>query len=332
MPLTFRTTISLPQSPNPINYQTPLLLMGSCFAENIGQRLQQLKFPLQINPFGILYNPLSINQALQQLLHKKAFTPSDLHYHHEQWLSLAHHGRFAHSDQSLCLSQINLSLKQGAAQLKKAKWLILTFGTAFVYTWKETGKVVANCHKMPASNFNRKKIKESEMVRSLLPTLQAIKQINPNLQVLCTLSPIRHWKDGAVENQWSKATLLVAIHELIQTESYIHYFPAYEIMMDDLRDYRFYAEDLLHPNATAIQYIWEQFQESYLYEEETQTLLQKIQKMNQARQHRPRNPNSEAHQRFLQKQGQMVQQLQHQYPSLDFSKELRYFSSKEERK
>ncbi|MEZ4886347.1 MAG: GSCFA domain-containing protein [Chitinophagales bacterium] len=322
----FRTSIQVIPSPHKITYQNKCLFIGSCFTENIGNQMQSLKFPAMVNPFGILYNPMSLNACLQSLLAEKPFTINDLHYFNEQWHSWKHHGKFSNTDQNQCLQRINQELKRATDFLKQTDYLILTFGTSFVYKWKESGQIVANCHKIPQKQFDHYQVSVKDIVDTLVPTLQQIQEVNPKLQTIFTLSPIRHWKNGAIDNQLSKSTLLVAIHELKQKIENTHYFPAYEIMMDDLRDYRFYESDMLHPNTTAIDYIWEKFQTVY-FDDATEKLKGKIEKILNAKNHRPRNPKSQAHLFFLQRQLKLIEVLEIQYPFLDFETEKQYFSN-----
>ncbi|MGB1243362.1 MAG: GSCFA domain-containing protein [Chitinophagales bacterium] len=322
--MNFRTEINIPPSLQKITHRSKSLFIGSCFTENIGNQMQKLKFTSMVNPFGILYNPLSINTCLQRLLTKKPFTTKELHHFNEQWHSWEHHGRFSDSDPNQCLKDIHQEQNSASDFLKQADYLLLTLGTAFVYQWKESGQIVANCHKIPQKQFEHYRVSTSEIVNTLLPTLQQIQEINPQLQIIFTLSPIRHWKNGAIDNQISKASLLVAIHELKAKLKNAHYFPAYEIMMDDLRDYRFYESDMLHPTSMAIDYIWEKFQGVYLGEKTKQLMLQ-VKKILNAKNHRPRNPKSEAHQKFLQKQLRQIEALEKRHSFLNFEVEKRYF-------
>ncbi len=324
----FRTEINISPSLQKITYNNKSLFIGSCFTENIGNQMQKLKFPSMVNPFGILYNPLSINTCLQRLIAAKPYNSDELHHFNEQWHSWAHHGHFSHKNQNTCLQNINQELKTASIFLKQADFLLLTLGTAFVYQWKESGEIVANCHKIPQKQFDHYRISVKDIVEVLSPTLKQIQQLNPKLQIIFTLSPIRHWKNGAIDNQLSKATLLVAIHELKAKLKKVNYFPAYEIMMDDLRDYRFYESDMLHPTSTAIDYIWGKFQEAY-FDQQTGKLKERIEKILNAKNHRPRNPNSEAHQRFLQQQLKYIEGLENEYPLLDFEEEKGFFLNKE---
>ncbi len=327
--MSFRTIIEIPKAPKPINYEHKLLMLGSCFTENIGRLLQNAKFDVQINPYGILYNPLSISNSLNRLLAQELFTQKDLYYYEKEglWLSFAHHGRFSRPNATECLAAINKEFTSACRQLQQANYLVLTLGTAFVYKQQKNKELVANCHKMPASYFTHSRLLVPEIVAHLGSTIEAIQEVNPTIQILFTLSPIRHWKNGAVDNQVSKASLLVAIHELCSQFNNTNYFPAYEIMMDDLRDYRFYEKDMLHPSSTAIAYIWQQFQNTWI-DEATHSLQKQIAKIQQAMQHRPRQPKREQYLQFLQQQLLQVTQLQTQYPHLNLKEEKIFFEEK----
>lgn len=325
----FRTAIApKPDADLQLTYEHRLLLIGSCFAENIGQRLEARKWQVKLNPFGIVYNPISIAESLQRLANPLPYTAADLFWHDHLWHSFDHHSRFAHADPQHCLQLIHSELTQAANHLAKAQMLVLTYGTAYVYTYKPTQKVVANCHKMPASVFEKRLCSVSEIVAATLPALQYLQQQYPQLHIVFTISPVRHWRDGAVENQLSKAHLCLALHELCAQLPQTHYFPAYELMMDDLRDYRFYAADMLHPNETAIEYIWQHFVQTYCAPE-AKKLMGDIETLLSAAQHRPRQPDSPAHAQFLQTYFQLATQLQHQYTYLDFAPEIAYFGSKQ---
>ena len=262
------TTIDIPKGPFGFGYEEPIMLMGSCFAENIGERLSDNQFKTDLNPFGTLYNPASVASALKRLLHPVPFTTTDLFQQDGVYHSFAHHSRFSSTSEADCLEQINNRLNDSATFLTKASRLIITFGTAYVYQLKSSGEVVTNCHKLPEKLFERSMLSVETITEEWQILLQQLWQHNPLLKVLFTVSPIRHWKDGAHGNQLSKATLLLAIDQLQQRfPKQIHYFPAYELMMDELRDYRFYADDMLHPSPLATDYIWERFKESLLTNE-----------------------------------------------------------------
>ncbi len=321
----FRTEIPPVRSPINIDHQQPVLCMGSCFAENIGHRLRQLKFPAFINPFGIVYNPVSIVQVLEKLLSEEHYTEADLFENLDLWHSFDHHGRFSHPDRATALIHINQSLADARRFLQRTDRLILTLGTAHVFVEKKTGRVVANCHKMPGQVFDRRRLSVEEVVRPLAVILQKLKSKFPALEVIATVSPVRHLRDGLVENQRSKATLLLGLEEICQTLPFVHYFPAYELLLDDLRDYRFYDQDLAHPSAAAVDYIWSYFAEAF-FSGETKALCKELSQLAAAAAHRPFHPTSPAHQSFLEKQLSIVKTLEARFPYLDFLAEKKAFN------
>jgi len=323
----FRTEITLPASAYPIAHAGKVVLLGSCFAQNMGQLLQDYKFNAVINPSGIVYNPESVAQTLQLLADNARFTQNDLHYYNEQWLSFAHHGSFSHANAGQCLHNINAALEQGSAALLQAQYLIITLGTAFVYRLKSNGQTVANCHKLPDAFFTRTRLTVPDVVAALQPVLSRLLQTNPQLRVILTVSPVRHWKDGAINNQLSKATLLVAAHELAQLfQGRADYFPAYELVMDDLRDYRFYQPDMLHPAPMAIEYIWQKFSDVY-FSAETRDLMHKIEKITKACRHTPFNPHAHTARQFALQQTTAIKQLLQQHAGLNFEEELQYLQT-----
>lgn len=313
----FRTTIHPTPSKNRIAYNTPALFLGSCFTENIGNVMIDHKFPVLINPFGVLYNPSSVRQCLEILLDKRNFNETDLYHFNDQWLSFYHDTEYSNSDKELCLDKINSSLNQARNQLKEAKYLVVTLGTAWVYQFKETEKIVSNCHKIPAKEFNRYKLSVEDIFVQWAKLLNRLEDYNPNLNVIFTVSPLRHWKDGAVQNQLSKSTLILAINHIMKLFDNVEYFPAYEIMMDDLRDYRFYSDDMLHPSSVAIDYIWEQFKSTY-FDDETNKILKEVNKVVQAEKHRPFNKDSEAFKKFTDNTQKKKQELKAKYPFIKF--------------
>ena len=318
----FRTPVHIDPFQQPIDHHRKGLLLGSCFTEHIGGLMQQAKLPVTINPFGILFNPASIASTLDRLSAPKPFLEQELIAHDDLWISLAHHGRFSSTDRSKTLADINQALVQGAEALKQADYLILTLGTAWVYLYKASGKIVANCHKLPASVFERRRLAPEEIVNALECALRPY--LN-NKQVILTVSPVRHAGDGLVENQRSKASLIVAAGELCERyPDSIHYFPAYEIVMDELRDYRFYQADMVHPSEVAIQYVWERFAASALTPA-CRALISQIAALQNAMGHRPINPHSEAHRKFRSRMKAKAELLQHAMPDLDFSSEITYF-------
>lgn len=247
------TRILLPKARFSFSYEDRVVMMGSCFAENIGRKLEENKFSVDINPFGTLYNPASVAEGLRMLLRPEYFTPGDLFQHEGIYHSFTHHSRFSAPSEEECLGHINSRLSESSDFLRKATRLVITLGTAFVYRLKSDGRIVSNCHKLPEKMFDRQRLSTQEIVEDWKPLLLALWEQNPALKILFTVSPIRHWKDGAHENQLSKATLLLATDALQKDyPDRIAYFPAYEILMDELRDYRFYADDMLHPSPLAM--------------------------------------------------------------------------------
>ncbi|MDR2765178.1 MAG: GSCFA domain-containing protein [Tannerella sp.] len=275
------------------------MLLGSCFAENIGKRLTDGKFNVDVNPFGILYNPASTAEAIKRLLQPEVWSEKDLFFHEGLYHSWAHHSRFSAVTPAQSLHKINERLRAAAEHLRQTDWLLVTFGTAYVYRLKETGQVVANCHKLPDRMFVRERLSVSQIVETWEELLARLWRIRPAMKMLFTVSPVRHWKDGAHENQLSKSILLLAIEQLqAQHPQQVLYFPAYELMMDELRDYRFYAEDMLHPSEVAVQYLWERFAETWLDAAARET-LEKVREIQQALNHRPLNPQNELYKQFL---------------------------------
>lgn len=300
----------------------PCLLLGSCFVENIGKRLEANKFEVDLNPFGTLYNPASIGEALRRLLHPKRFTRDDLFVHEGIYHSFSHHSRFSSPSANECLEEINDRLFRSTERLRQTERLIVTWGTAWIYRLKKTGKVVANCHKLPERLFDRERLTIEAIVTEWKELLLALWEQNPELKVLLTVSPIRHWKDGAHGNQLSKATLLLAADKLEKEfPEHIAYFPAYEIMMDELRDYRFYADDMLHPSERAIAFVWDKFAQ-HLFTNETKTILQEWATIQKALQHKPFHPESDAYKQFLLQTLLKMEQLTKKFPYFDLEKEI----------
>lgn len=319
--MNFTTVVTIPSANRQIQHQHQLLMLGSCFTENIGERLQNAKFKIDINPFGIQYNPMSIATALKHIINEKVYTENDLFQNEDRWHSIMHHSRFSSNTAEEAFKLINARIKTAAESLKKAEFLFITFGTAWVYELKSTSEIVSNCHKLPDNQFVRRRLSLSEIVQTYVELLKKIHDINPKLQIIFTVSPIRHWKDGAQENNVSKSILLLAIEELRQQFDIISYFPAYEIQMDELRDYRFYAEDMLHPNKVAIDYIWERFSNVY-FSQKTKDITSEMQKLKLALTHRPFNEAGEEFQNFCNKQIVKIEKYIKEYPFLNFEEEL----------
>ncbi|MEG0795292.1 MAG: GSCFA domain-containing protein [Odoribacter sp.] len=295
-----------------INYRSSILMIGSCFTENIGEKLAYFKFNIDLNPCGIVYNPFSVANVLQLLLAHKRLTGSDLLPNNGKWVSLLHHGRFSALQAADCLKNINERLELSAARLKTTNVLIITWGTSWVYRYKENGMIVSNCHKFPAAAFDRFRLTVAEIVEKYTELIARLKTLTPDLQILFTVSPVRHWKDGAHGNQLSKSVLLLAIDELVRKFDCVSYFPAYEIVMDELRDYRFYAEDMLHPSTRTIDYIWEKFGENYL-SKETEPLRKRIDKINKTLLHRSSDPDSPAALELQERLKKEIKEIEQEY-------------------
>ncbi len=302
----FRTEISTSPSLQPIGYNDRLLLIGSCFSEHITGKLQEALFRVESNPFGILYNPRSIADCLQLLLSgQTSLGENQIIRHQGLWHSWLHHGKFSQSDRKLFDESISRSIQQGRQALQDASVLIITFGTAWIYTYQ--GKTVSNCHKMPANLFERKKMSVEEIVQLWQPLTDKLQ--SQGKRVIFTVSPIRHIKDGLHENQLSKSTLLLAIEQLKAAE----YFPSYEIMMDDLRDYRFYADDMLHPSPVAVDYIWEHFCNTY-FTSDTQQQMRPLQQLYKDFAHKPLHTDSDEWLRFTADRERRLKETSTQYP------------------
>ncbi len=255
----FVTKINIKECTFKVNYEDKILTLGSCFSESIGKKLENVYFNTLINPFGVLFNPVSIKNSLYYLLENKKFTEEDLFFDGNLWHSFSHSSIFSDINKEKVLREINLKLEESISFLQKTNFLFITFGSAWVYEYIKTGEIVTNCHKLPASEFTRYRLSVEDIVNSYKELIFSLKLNNPGLHIIFTVSPIRHWKDGAHENNLSKSTLLLAIDTLQKQFDYISYFPAYEILLDELRDYRYYAADMFHPSEVAVDYIWKIF-------------------------------------------------------------------------
>jgi len=316
--MVFQTHIPLKkQKHHLINYNSKLLLLGSCFSENIGNKLSYYKFQSEQNPFGILFHPKAIETFITKTTNKEKYTENDVFFHNERWHSFDAHSVLSSSSKEELLTSLNNNITSAFQQLKSASHVIITLGTAWVYREIATDTIVANCHKIPQKNFLKELLTVEEVSESLEAINSLIKSINPETTIVYTLSPVRHIKDGFIENQRSKAHLLSAIHQTNKPRNNTHYFPSYEIMMDELRDYRFYAEDMIHPNQTAINYIWEKFSEVWFSEEAIET-MKEVETIQKGFAHKPFNPNSEAHLLFLKKLQQKKETLLQAFPFMNF--------------
>jgi hypothetical protein len=309
--------LNFPVTPLPegIRYNQQLLLMGSCFAEEIGGKLHEHRFNTLINPHGILYNPLSITSALTAYLDGKVYTAEDLFQHNDTWNSWDHHSRFSAISPEAALDNINRMQGAAAKAIDTADWLILTLGSAHAYVLKENSRMVANCHKVPAGNFYKRLLTVDEVITALDNVMHRLFFRNRKINILFTVSPVRYTRDGVVENNLSKAILLQAVHHLVNKFNRLFYFPAYELVIDDLRDYRFYKEDLVHPNELAINYVWEQVITNCI-SAGSQPLLHSIAEIIRAASHKPFNPQSSQHQQFLRTYAAKVDALMAAHPEV----------------
>lgn len=319
--MNFRTQVELPKKETEIRHSDRIMLFGSCFAENIGNLLLTNKFRCDVNPFGILYNPLSVARAIHQILADKTYTAENLFCSAGRWHSFMHHSAFSEASPEECVTHINSRLERASADLPHLDWLLITWGTAWVYTLKETGEVVGNCHKQPDRLFSRRLLGVEEIVQVYTVLLEEIRKVNPDIKVMFTVSPIRHIKDGLHGNQISKSTLLLAVHALQQRLRNCFYFPSYEIIMDELRDYRFYADDMLHPSILAVSYLWECFAESY-FSQETCEILKEWEGIRKALNHKPFDAHSETYRNFLTQIVLKINRLKEKFPYFELQKEL----------
>ncbi len=291
-----------------IDHNSRIVMLGSCFAENIGKKLIDCGFNVVMNPMGILYNPISIHNALQRIIEEREFTEDELFYHNGLWASFMHHGSFSHSDKSEALKIMNERLLEAHHQLKNATHLIITFGSSEVY--EHDGQVVANCHKLPSRQFTHRLLSTNEITTPYYSLFPAPYSLLP----IFTISPVRYLGEGAHHGQINKATLLLATDQICR-ETGADYFPSYEIMMDELRDYRYYATDMIHPSEMAIDYIFERFTTTYLTEEAIRT-AEEIKKIKKSLSHRPLHPDSEEYQKFKKKLSQQINMITEKYPNI----------------
>lgn len=323
----FRLELEPKPLPVRISQAHKILLIGSCFTEHMGSRLLKYKFPVLENPNGILFNPFSISKALISYIENKKFKEAELFSHNEIWSSWDHHSRFSGMDRNEVLDNINSSQETAHNFLGNADWILITLGSAFVYQL-QSGESVANCHKMPANYFTKRLATVEEIISTLDHLIHRVRFFKPNVKFIFTISPVRHLRDGLVENNWSKSALIYAVQHLCAKFPQIFYFPAYELVIDDLRDYRFYAEDMVHPNYLATDYVWEKFAGACL-DSSLKNFMAEMDKIENAMNHHPFYPDSDAHQNFLKLQLERVKKLKEQFPALDFSREVHFFSQPE---
>ncbi len=313
-----QTKVEIPDPNFSIDYNSSICLFGSCFASNFGKLFSRLKFSSLVNPYGVLYNPASIAQGIKLLFEKERFLPENLNFYNEKWLSFFHHSDFSSPDKETCLKNINDQLIAAKEKLNNANIVFITLGTSWIYRYNKTSQIVANCHKIPSREFNREFLQPADSSRLLVESVKQLKSVNPDIKIVFTISPIRHFKDGAIENMRSKSSLILAISQLQKDFPECYYFPVYEIFMDELRDYRFYTSDMLHPSETAISYIWEIFSNTF-FSPETLQQINQVEKLVKSYEHRPTNRKTENFKSFANNLLAKTETIEKQIPNIDFS-------------
>lgn len=313
-PEQFRTTIKLTDK---------ILLLGSCFTEHMFERFNHYKFSALQNPNGTLFNPISIHEVISDYINKNCIQEESLFICNSLWNHWNFHSTISHHKKGQALSQMQEAINTGHDFLKSADWLIITFGSAFVYEYEQ--KVVANCHKVPASSFHKKMIGPDQIAAVYYNLIERLNIFNPSLKIVFTVSPVRHLKDGFVENNRSKGSLLLAIEEIVKQHTNCIYFPSYELLIDDLRDYRFYSEDMVHPNYQATKYVWEKFSNAAI-DGKSREVLKEIDLLKAAMQHKVMHPGSDEHLKFMKKYSSVASELHARFPDLDLKEELHYFN------
>lgn len=329
----FQVPINIKSPDLRINYRDKILLTGSCFTEHIGNSLSELKFSVLQNPNGILFDPRSVCNSLISYIENKQYKKEDLFFLNEVWNSWEHHSRFSNINADESLKGINQSQQQAHDFLKQVDWLIITLGSSFSYRLTDEsnnasssrGEGVANCHRAPSQWFNKHLLTIDETISLLDITYHRLKQFNAKLKIIFTISPVRHIRDGVIENNRSKARLIEAVHHMVNKFSDLFYFPAYELVIDVLRDYRFYDVDMVHPNYPATEFVMEKFRENFI-DDESQQLLEEVREIVIARKHRAFQPETNAHKVFLKAHLDKTKELQSKYTFLDLKDEIGYFS------
>lgn len=320
----FRTTFKIEPSEKKIGYNNPVMFIGSCFASSIGLKMEMGHMSVMINPAGAVYNPVSVCNTIDTIISGKEFILDDLHYHDGTYLSFYHYTDFSSENPLEVLEKINKKSQEASGFLKNARFLFITLGTARVYRWKKTGLVVSNCHKIPSVQFDNELLTVSDIVSLWSKQLEKLHTLFPALQVVFTISPVRHWKDGAHGNQVSKSVLFLAVEELLGHPSAPEYFPAYELVMDDLRGYRFYSDDMLHPSPVAIDYIWDAFAGCYI-DSRTMKIWNEVVKITKACSHRLTTDSEKKIKIFAEVMLNQISDTENKEPFLDLSAERKYF-------
>jgi lysophospholipase L1-like esterase len=315
-----QTIVPLQKAEQPIDYSSKMLLLGSCFVENMGEKLDYYKFRSLQNPIGILFHPLALENLVERALAGKTYQEDEVFEQNGIWHCFDAHSDLNALSREDLLNHLNQRLQETKAGLEDATHVIITLGTAWVYENIASRKVVANCHKVPQKEFVKKMLTPEEIQSSLARLVNWVQQVNPKANIIFTVSPVRHLKDGFVENQQSKSHLITAQHSVLSSRAQsrdVSYFPAYEIMMDELRDYRFYGKDLVHPNALAVEYIWEKFKSVWI-SPDCYLVMDEVDGVQKGLLHRPFNPDSEAHQTFRKSLRTKITYLQERYPFMKF--------------
>ena len=315
--MNFTTKIPLVKYNNPIDYNSKIVSLGSCFAQNMAEKFEYFKFHNVVNPFGIIFNVVAIEKLIFRSIRKQYYTEKDIFFHNESWHCYESHSELSNPNKAEFLNNLNELIDSTNKQITEATHFIITLGTAWVYKNIETNEIVANCHKVPQKQFTKELLSVEVIEQSLQSIIALITEVNKEAKFIFTVSPVRHIKDGFVENNLSKAHLISALQTVIYNLKSANYFPSYEIMMDELRDYRFYSEDMLHPNQTAIDYIWIRFFENYIDEKEFATMNQ-VCDIQKGLHHKPFNFESDSHQEFLSKLQDKITKLVALYPFIKF--------------
>lgn len=312
----FRTLVDIKPCKELITHEDHILMLGSCFSDHIGKKLANALFSVDINPFGVLYNPVSILNSVEILLNGKLFGTNDLFHYGSLWNSFSHSSLFSAPDVRQALDNINSRLEYSINNWSKTTYLMVTFGTAWVFEDADSGKVVSNCHKLPSVRFVRRRLEVDEIVSQWSILISKLNALYPALKIVFTVSPVRHWKDGPHDNNLSKSILLLAIDALVKSYSHVHYFPAYEIQMDELRDYRFYADDMLHPSDMAVNYIWEKFSDMF-FDKETLAIKKAAEQLSASLAHRPIHQGTIEYEKFMNYLNKQKEEILIQYPVLN---------------
>lgn len=316
--MNFRTEIPINKSDFPIDYHSKLLLLGSCFAENIGDKFQYYKFQTIVNPFGIIFNAVSSEKLIKRVVEKNYFTERDIFFHNDLWHCYEVHSELSNTNKEEFLDNLNAIIKSTNQQINDLTHCFITLGTSWVYRNNTSKEIVANCHKVSQKEFTKELLSINQIEESLQSIISLFHSINPNVRFIFTVSPVRHIKDGFFENNVSKGNLFSAIHKIVNCKSNTEYFPSFEIIMDELRDYRYFEKDMLHPNQLAVDYIWEKLTHAF-FSTDTLKILLEIDSIQKGLAHRPFNPDTKAHQMFLADLDSKIKLLKEKYQFLNFS-------------